>query len=96
MTDLSRQYNAPWRASPEYTLILDSDGGWVCAMAVIDTKQRKLPMKQNAQLIAAAPLLLLAAETALEYLSSSLNGDPHDPAVAVWNVLAESIAAARA
>lgn len=91
-----QQYNAPWRVSPEYTMIVDADGGWVCAMAAIDTKRRMVPMAQNAKLVAAAPLLLLAAEAALEYLSSSLNGDPHDPAIIAWNLLAEAVSAATA
>lgn len=95
MTDLKTRHNAPWRTTPGRTAVIDANKHRVCIVAAMAPDDTRMPMESNASLIAAAPLLLLAAEAALEHLSSALNGDPHDPAIVAWNILAEAIAAAR-
>lgn len=96
MTDLTI-YDAPWTAVFGKTAIRDKNGAVVCMLMMprlgnFDSVAR---LELRAELIAAAPDLLSAAEIALEYLSSTLNGDPDDAATTAWNVLAAAIATAR-
>jgi hypothetical protein len=95
MTDTVQQYNAPWQTLPGKTMVIDTNGSMVCLMSVMDTRFRSLPMERNARLIAAAPALLTAAEAALEYLGTTLDGSPDDPALAAWNALADALATAQ-
>lgn len=94
MTDLTI-YDAPWRTTLGKSSVIDANKRHVCFVAAMAHDYAAMPLEKNASLIAAAPLLLLAAEAALEHLSNTLNGDPHDPAIVAWNILAEAIAAAR-
>lgn len=95
MTNTTQQYDAPWQTLPGKTMVINANGSMVCLMSAMDTKFRSLPMERNARLIAAAPALLTAAESDLEYLSTTLDGSPNDPALAAWNALADALATAR-